>query len=520
MKISLPSVSISEKKRGYVGRVAWCVTAALFLANCNEEKPSFKESSSTISNQSADGSAAPRNSLPDGGEGQIDVSGVPGIGAGTDQGAGSGLEGGDGVDSASSGNGAGAGMGSSADGSGSGSEGDVLLGSNGTSGGSTGGGSSSSGGTTTSGSTGGTTTSGTTTGGTTTSGTTTGGTTTSGSGGNGSEPPLGLGYRTVELTQKGAGKVDILWIVDTSGSMSEEQQGLAQNFNAMITALNDAGHDFQTAITTTDVCQDQIPLDLAERVCPVDYGGSAATHLRGAFVGDTGRKVLKKGDTDLITKFDQYTKQGVGGSGFEHGLKAAEMAIQKVQSGQNAPLIRPDAFLAVIVVSDEEDDGIGLGMLDAYNNHNFVAEGLTTFRYTADNFVSYLQGVKGAGKFSVSGIVATRDGNGNLCSSASSQPAEEGTQYIRAASLTGGMVQSICDTNWNSKLAQIGLDLDAQITQVVLPSKADPATIKVYVNGTLMNEWTYSQANHSVKFNTGFVPVEGSAIKVTYLEVI
>ncbi len=490
--------SFSESKQNQLTphrklvHIAWSVALAMMLANCNEQSPSFKESRDMNTAESADGTAAPRNSRPDGGEGTIDMSQIT-AGNGGSQDSGSGIDSGSSV--AGSDSGTDSGMNSSG-----GSDTDSGMSTSGGSG-------AGSGSTTGDGSGSGDSGSGSSTAGGTTSG------------GNGSEPPLGLGYRTVELTQKGPGKVDILWIIDTSGSMSEEQQGLAANFNAMITQLTNAGHDFQTAVTTTDVCQDQIPANLADRVCPVDYGGSAATHLRGSFVGDAGRKVLKKGDADIISKFDAYTKQGVNGSGFEHGLKAAEMAVEKVKSGINEALIRPDAFLAVIVVSDEEDDGIGLGMMDAYNNHNFVAEGLTTFKYTANNFVSYLQNVKGAGKFSVSGIVATRDSNGNLCSSASSQPAEEGTQYINAANLTGGIVQSICDTNWNSKLAQIGLDLDAQITQIVLPTKADPATIHVYVNGVAMTEWTYSEANHSVKFNAGYVPVEGAAIKVTYLEV-
>lgn len=346
---------------------------------------------------------------------------------------------------------------------------------------------------------------------------TTGGTTGTGDAG-GTDGGVGGAFRTVEVTQVGQGKVDILWVVDTSGSMAEEQSYLATNFNAMITQLNAAGHDFQTAVTTTDVCQDTIPTDLAQRVCPVEYGGSAATHLRGSFRGDVGRKVLKKGDVDLVAKFNAYTQAGTNASGFEHGLTAAKMAIEKSLNGQNETLVRPDAFLAVIVVSDEEDDGIGLSMLDPSNGHNFVAEGLTTYRFTEDNMISYLQGVKGAGKFSVSAIAPTRLANGTLCSAPHSQPTEESTQYIKAAQKTGGIIQSICDTNWNASLANLGRDLNAQITQVVLPSAPDVATITVKVNGVVFAGWTYNAGNNAVKFNAGSVPAEGAQIKVTYYE--
>lgn len=338
--------------------------------------------------------------------------------------------------------------------------------------------------------------------------------------GSGSEGGFGINTQIVEVTQGGPGKVDILWIIDTSGSMSEEQQYLGQNFAALINQLATAGHDFQTAITTTDVCQDSIPSNLAERACPVSYGGSGSTHLRGSFVGDVGRKVLRQGDTDLVQKFTQYANQGINGSGFEHGLKAAEMAIDKVISGDNENLVRADAFLAVIVVSDEEDDGIGLGMTDAYSGINFVSQGLTTFSYTADNFISYLQQTKGNGNFSVSAITPTRLSNGTLCSAAHTNPQEEGTQYINVAAKTGGILQSICETNWNQSLANIGLDLSAQLTQVNLPTPPDTATIKVYVDNVQTSEWTYNTGNNAVKFNAGHVPAEGSVIKVTYIEKI
>jgi len=301
-------------------------------------------------------------------------------------------------------------------------------------------------------------------------------------GGVGTEGSLSLKWRVVEFTQKGPGKVDLLWVVDTSGSMSEEQAYLATNFNRMIMGLNAAGHDFQTAITTTDVCQEIVPLALDQRVCPANYGGSTSTHLQGSFLGTKDRQVLKKSDTDLIEKFNTYTKAGVNGSGFEHGLYAAKLAIDKVKSGENGALLRPDAFLAVIVVSDEEDDGIGLSKIDAYNGHNFVAEGLTSFKFTDDDMISYLQGVKSQGNFSISAIAPTKNPDGTMCSAPHTAPLEEGTQYIKAAQKSGGLLQSLCDTDWSQSLATLGVDLNAQITQINLPSKPELNTIKVMAN--------------------------------------
>ncbi len=345
-----------------------------------------------------------------------------------------------------------------------------------------------------------------------------GGTTGNGSG-TGGEGTLNLHLHTVETVQQDGGKIDLLWVIDDSASMSPEQDNIALNFNAFINQLSDAHLNFQTAVTTTDVCQATMPTDLTQRVCPVDnYGGNPATHLRGSFVGDAGRRVLKSSDADLVSRFNTYVHQGTGGSNFEHGLTAVQLAVQKSLSGENEALIRPDAFLAVVVLSDEEDDGIGLSMTDAYNGHNFWTDGITRYKYTSDDMVTYLQSTKGAGHFSISGIVGTRNADGTMCSSAAAQPKEEGTQYIAAAKKTGGIIRSVCDVNWGDSMTQIGLDVASQAAQVALPTAPDVPTIVVTVNGVTSTDWTYNSANQAIKFNTGKVPAGGAAIKVTYAD--
>ena len=170
----------------------------------------------------------------------------------------------------------------------------------------------------------------------------------------------------------------------------------------------------------------------------------------------------------------------------------------------------------MIVVSDEEDDGIGLGITDSYTGINYVTQGLTSARYTDSDLIRYLGTNKGAGMFSVSAITGTRLANNSMCSSPHSQPQEAGTQYIAAANKTGGIVQSICDTNWSASLANIGRDINAQSSQIVLSKVPYSGTIRVYVNNVENFQWTYNSGNNSIKFNSGQVPASGSAIDVAY----
>ncbi len=45
-------------------------------------------------------------------------------------------------------------------------------------------------------------------------------------------------------------------------------------------------------------------------------------------------------------------------------------------------------------------------------------------------------------------------------------------------------------------------------------TKAD--TIKVKVNGSLISDYSYDAESHSIKFNAGSIPVQGSEIIVSY----
>src|SRR5690348_2689084 len=47
-------------------------------------------------------------------------------------------------------------------------------------------------------------------------------------------------------------KLDILWVIDNSGSMPSSQQNVASNFTAFIEDFNSKSYDYQIAVTTTE----------------------------------------------------------------------------------------------------------------------------------------------------------------------------------------------------------------------------------------------------------------------------
>jgi len=163
-------------------------------------------------------------------------------------------------------------------------------------------------------------------------------------------------------------KTDILFVVDDSDSMSEEQQNLAANFDAFIHALDASPfkNDYQIGITTTSVdLEDRAP-DGSPRVIttfqrgpnaskPYPAGALVALDATGAFLAN-GSRILKADSPTLIQDFQRNVAVGTFGSGKEQGLRAAQLALtDRVADGTNQGFLRPGARLAVVIVSDADD---------------------------------------------------------------------------------------------------------------------------------------------------------------------
>lgn len=391
-----------------------------------------------------------------------------------------------------------------------------------------------------------------------------------GGGGSGNENvPKAGPVVTTEIQTKQA-KVDILWVVDNSGSMDWAQSQLTSRFTAYANKLQDMNVDFQLGVTSTEMCNinwsngDPAP----DEFCPVGYDivrGEKVNNvmvgpLRGELIGDswTGKKILLPGP-NFVSSFGRLAKMGINGSAVEHGLTAAKFAIQKaMNNGVNKGFVRSDAFLSVVVLSDEEDDGIQFSCEDAWGRTSLTAGGVkdstkcksggsspyvdafgmipyaftkkanglpyTNYKFTADNFVSFLNdtAVKGPGKFRVSAITGMKKANGTIDCSFSGGPLEAGTNYIKAAQLTGGVAANICSNDWTSVLADIGQNTAQLSSQIALPAGKIPfpGTLEVFVGGVKQAEskYVFNEAGNYVEFLN---PLNaGTQVKVVYRETI
>ena len=147
--------------------------------------------------------------------------------------------------------------------------------------------------------------------------------------------------------------VDLLFMVDNSGSMEEEQNNLAANFGIFIDLLLLTPADFRIAVVSTDMID---PLQ------------------SGRFQAKAGNpKVLGRNTQNLKQVFTENAKLGTLGDGFEKGLGAVEAALTApLITGENAGFLRPDAVLGIIYLSDEEDCSHEPGVIPEFNGDECV----------------------------------------------------------------------------------------------------------------------------------------------------
>lgn len=302
-------------------------------------------------------------------------------------------------------------------------------------------------------------------------------------------------------------EVDILFVIDNSCSMSDEQANLSANFSSFIAFADNLELDYQLGIVTTDVeagfpgprCPSPLtpsrPSDLSQGACGYFADGNADNSL----VDPSWRIIERRTLPSPATAFGATVIQGTHGSGNEQGLQAAYNALSApLATGWNAGFLRPDAHLAVVFVADEDDHS----------------------PWSVPFYVNYFRAIKGFRNpqlFSASAIVGDPVVGCGL-------QAEAGTRYIQVAQETGGVFESICTENWSSALENLGRSVFGYKTRFLLSNQPEPTSIEVLVDGLVVERtapsgqvrWTYDESAHGVDFAPLAIPEPGSEIVIRY----
>jgi hypothetical protein len=308
----------------------------------------------------------------------------------------------------------------------------------------------------------------------------------------GSDSGLFDQIHTDTFSQAPNNEVDILWVVDDSYSMAEEQATLADGFASFAGELEISGTDFQIGVITTSF----------------DY----TDPNRAALVGEPPFLTLNDDYERLFQ--ERATAVGVEGSDKEKGLEAAAWAVSPQMTapgGLNEGFVRPTAHLLVVIVSDEEDCSDN-GALEGQAPEACYTE--TSELTPVSDFVTDLRELKQEDdRVTVSGIVGQVN---SAC-----DDVWTGIRYINAANQTGGHAGDICESSWNTMLEIMGLRATGISDQFQLSKGAVAATIEVTVGTDEVQQsdvdgWTYDALTRYLRFHGDAIPPRDSVINVTY----
>ena len=160
------------------------------------------------------------------------------------------------------------------------------------------------------------------------------------------------------------GKVDILFVVDNSGSMSPEHMEIANRFSMYIETLDKSGLDYQIAMITTDISAS--PGNYVKK--EANGWGAYQDGKLLEFGGVGGDVVLTKEDQDRVRLFQDLIQReetiecedrGFDSSSCpshdERGIYAAHLAVKNKEGG----FFREDSHLAIVFISDEDERSVG-----------------------------------------------------------------------------------------------------------------------------------------------------------------
>ncbi len=312
---------------------------------------------------------------------------------------------------------------------------------------------------------------------------------------------------TQSVTQTNV-KVDILWVVDNSGSMETSQANVANNFQAFINKFQQTNFDYQIAVTTTEAWR-----------APVDNNTDLARFRDGTdLTSYSGIKVIRPDTPDLEQTFITNITQGTRGSGDERPWQSLREALS-LQANLDEPFPRPDALLAVIILADEDDfshngNNNVQSVANPYDNpilhdpmmyHQFLYN-LTNSTDTKSNFIVNAIGIWD--QTCLDQLNTTFTGRRIL------------RRVEPVVDATGGYKGSLCD-DFTDVLSGITDTILERSTAFQLGREPYIPSIVVKINGVVIpmdpiNGWSYEPNGMLIVFHGSAVPGSSDVVNVTF----
>ena len=274
-----------------------------------------------------------------------------------------------------------------------------------------------------------------------------------------------------EAIQQGHNKLDLLLMIDTSGSMRQEQENLSARLGPLLSHIADS--DWQISIVASGVQNNS----------------------------DCFRALIKKSDPDAEAVYRSQVTAGTNGYTFEHGIRNALLGLKGECPNGQTPWVRDGSTLSVLFVSDEDDCSKGT-CPDQVDWRTEIVNHVNSIREIGKNARFY-------------GLIWEP---GTQCDEAKN----EGNTYYELIhnplgldnpGATSGKSGSICAEDYTPTLEGISKDISNLIkSQFDLKEIPDPNSVAIKVNG---EDWVdFEVQDQGLVFSQ--VPPAESEITIQY----
>ena len=235
-----------------------------------------------------------------------------------------------------------------------------------------------------------------------------------------------------------ANGIDILWVIDTSGSMSSHQAKLLLGIEAMMLSLPATGWRLNMISNSPDK------------------------------VGQEQQFPLVPGDT-LQDAQDMYDRMARGH--LEMGFDAVEEYINN--NPYSYTWMRPNAALLVVFVSDEEDQS-AMSVLEFTTWYPSVSQGV----YLAS--------------------IVNIDPLDSLCPTNSHYI---GYNSMEATRYFNGVIVDICSDDWSAGVADASIQIEPYESYELSHIPSDVDSIRVFIDGAVYNDWHFVRTENVIYFD-------------------
>jgi len=275
-------------------------------------------------------------------------------------------------------------------------------------------------------------------------------------------------WHTQNHLQEETALLDVLFVVDNSGSMNIFQQELSSQMSAFMNVFDSTGSDYHLAVITTDEA----------RFRQYDgYSWIDSTH-----------------SNSVLWMQNVISSIGIRGSGMEKGIEMAKYALEG-DAAPGKPYYRENATMVIIYVSDEPDHSQGSWI--SYTNF------FDSFKLSIDLMRQFA-------------VIGDHPSGCNFPYISSNRNIQFGSGYYDMTQRYNGSWYSICAADWGQQMQNLANTVTTQRSFTINENDPIESTISVTVNGQLTYEWAYEPSTNSVVFNERSIPEPNQTITIEY----